>query len=80
VPGAVEDSVMLLRTYVFEVWRFQFPYGWEYLGFFPCAPNEAGMAWSVLGIPKCYGHCGDADNSNGTVNVADANYIINFVY
>ncbi len=75
VPESVTNTGMTMKTYVFEIRSLD---GY-YFGFSPCTPSEATMAYTVVGVPSCYGMCGDA-NADGTVNVNDAVYIINYVF
>jgi hypothetical protein len=45
VSGSVSATGLTTRTYVYQVWDF----GGDYVGWFPCSPSQATMAYSVLG-------------------------------
>jgi hypothetical protein len=72
VEGSITPTGMTVRTYVFELWN----YGGGYAGYFPCTPEEATMAYTVVGN-ICQGRCGDP-NEDGVVNITDAVYMINY--
>ena len=74
VEGSITPTGMTVRTFVFELWD----YGGSYAGYFPCAPEEATMAYTVVGS-ICQGTCGDANN-DGSVDVSDVNYIVNYAF
>lgn len=74
VEGSVTNAGMTVRTYVFELWDF----GGDYVGYVPCTPSEATMAYTVVGVPSCYRICGDA-NGDYLVNIQDAVYLIDYV-
>jgi Subtilase family/Dockerin type I domain len=74
VDGSITNTGMTVYTHVFELWDFNT----DYVGFKPCSPSEATMAYTVVGSPSCYGICGDANN-DGTVNTSDAIHVINYV-
>ncbi len=71
VVGSITSTTATLYSYVYEVWTLD----GDYVGWFPCEPEDVSFAYSVLGEPKLL-----ASTASGVVSAPMAAPYINITW